>query len=153
MRSNEKKKKWTTHSNCFCFVSSSPQIVVARLDGTLEFLSLGPPYRTNLNVPFLESSPVKRSSPRATRKFNTQSGTIPITTQSEDSTPIGVNGSHACTSPESPLCRISHKLRAHHQPICVLGVMEGRVITGSHDRTLKVCGPRIVLTTWSLNVL
>lgn len=120
------------------FLLGSPQIVAARLDGTLELLTLGTPCRADLNVPLLESSPIKRSSPRTTRKLNTQSGDVPVVAQSRDPTSIGVNGLHAYPSPESPLCRISHKLRAHHQPICVLGVMAGRVITGSHDRTLKV---------------
>ncbi|KAL9968180.1 hypothetical protein ACROYT_G026523 [Oculina patagonica] len=120
------------------FLPGSPQIVVARLDGTLEFLSLGLPCRPSLNAPLLESSPIKRSSPRIIRKSNIQTNDVPGMTHSEDPAPITVNGSHAYTSPEAPLCRISHKLRAHHQPICVLGVTEGRVITGSHDRTLKV---------------
>ena len=123
--------------------------MVARLDGTLEFLSLGVPCRPSLNAPLLESSPIKRSSPRITRKNYIQSHTVPVATHSEDSTPISVNGSHAYTSPEAPLCRISHKLRAHHQPICVLGVMEGRVITGSHDRTLKVCERYFLYTTYN----
>lgn len=120
------------------FLLGSPQIVVARLDGSLEFLSLGVPCRPSLNTPLLESSPIKRSSPRIARKSNIHSNAVPGAMHAEDSTPISVNGSHAYTSPESPLCRISHKLRAHHKPICALGVMEGRVITGSHDRTLKV---------------
>ena len=120
------------------FLCFSPQIVVARLDGSLEFLSLGVPCRPSLNAPLLESSPIKRSSPRIPRKSNIHSNAVPGTLHAEDSTPISVNGSHAYSSQESPLCRISHKLRAHHKPICALGVMEGRVITGSHDRTLKV---------------
>lgn len=120
------------------FLCFSPQIVVARLDGSLEFLSLGVPCRPSLNAPLLESSPIKRSSPRIPRKSNIPSNAVPGTLHAEDSTPISVNGSHAYSSQESPLCRISHKLRAHHKPICALGVMEGRVITGSHDRTLKV---------------
>lgn len=120
------------------FLPGSPQIVAARLDGTLEFLTLGTPCRADLTMPLLESSPIKRSSPRTTRKLNTQSGNVSMTPQSRDPASIGVNGSHAYTSPEPPLCRISHKLRAHHQPICVLDIMAGRVITGSHDRTLKV---------------
>lgn len=129
------------------FLSISPQIVVARLDGSLEFLSLGVPCRPSLNTPLLESSPIKRSSPRITRKSSSHSNAVPGAMHAEDSTPISVNGSHAYTSEESPLCRISHKLRAHHKPICALGVMEGRVITGSHDRTLKVNWPCVVLIT------
>lgn len=136
-----------SHSSLFSFCFS-PQIVAARLDGTLEFLTLGTPCRADLTMPLLESSPIKRSSPRTTRKLNTQSGNVSMTPQSRDPASIGVNGSHAYTSPEPPLCRISHKLRAHHQPICVLGIMAGRVITGSHDRTLKVYIPCVALKRW-----
>ena len=119
--------------------------MAARLDGTLEFLNLGVSTRLSLNSPLQESSPIKRSSPRVTRKSNPQPNIVPGATRDEDSTSISVNDSHAYTLPESALCRTSHKLRAHHQPISVLGVMEGRVITGSHDRTLKVKGPCVVL--------
>lgn len=129
------------------FLSFSPQIVVARLDGSLEFLSLGVPCRPSLNAPLLESSPIKRSSPRISRKSNIHTNAVPGAMHAEDSAPISVNGSHAYTSQESPLCRISHKLRAHHKPICALGVMEGRVITGSLDRTLKVNWRCVVLRT------
>ncbi|XP_015773212.1 PREDICTED: sterol regulatory element-binding protein cleavage-activating protein-like [Acropora digitifera] len=53
-------------------------------------------------------------------------------------TSVGIKGTRANISMDSSQCRINHKLRAHHQPISVLDVMDGRVITGSHDRTLKV---------------
>ena len=111
--------------------------MVARLDGTLEFLTLGVPTRWALQ----ENSPIKRSSPRVTRKSEAQTSRIFDASNSEASTAVGVKGTRACTSIDSPQCRVIHKLRAHHQPISVLGVMEGRVITGSHDRTLKVNVP------------
>lgn len=117
-----------------CCLTHSPQIVVARLDGTLEFLTLGVPTRWALQ----ENSPIKRSSPRVTRKSEAQTSRIFDASNSEAFTAVGVKGTRACTSIDSPHCRVIHKLRAHHQPISVLGVMEGRVITGSHDRTLKV---------------
>lgn len=111
------------------FYSSSPQIVVARLDGTLEFLNLGVPIRPAAHSPLQENSPIKRSSPRVMRK---------TTDASSSNTSVGIKGTRANISMDSPQCRINHKLRAHHQPISVLDVMDGRVITGSHDRTLKV---------------
>lgn len=117
-----------------------PQIVVARLDGSLEFFNLGVPLRRSMNSPLQESSPIKRSSPRVTRKINPHSNNDPGTIGKEDPTQLCINLPHPFTLPGSPQCRVSHKLRAHHQPISVLGVMEGRVITGSHDRTLKVNG-------------
>lgn len=120
------------------FLSSRPQIVVARLDGSLEFFNLGVPLRRSMNSPLQESSPIKRSSPRVTRKINPHSNNDPGTIGKEDPTQLCINLPHPFTLPGSPQCRVSHKLRAHHQPISVLGVMEGRVITGSHDRTLKV---------------
>ena len=146
-RKSQQTNEWASEpTNCFAFVSFfSPQIVVARLDGSLEFLSLGVPCRPSLTAPLLESSPIKRSSPRISRKSNIHTNAVPGAMHAEDSAPISVNGSHAYTSQESPLCRISHKLRAHHKPICALGVMEGRVITGSHDRTLKVNWRCVVL--------
>ena len=118
--------------------------MVARLDGSLEFLNLGVPLRQSMNSPLQESSPIKRSSPRVTRKINLHSNNDPGSTGKEGSTQLCINLSHPFTLPDSQRCRTSHKLRAHHQPISVLGVMEGRVITGSHDRTLKVNGPLFV---------
>lgn len=126
---------------------------MARLDGSLEFLSLGAFCRPSLNTTLLESSPIKRSSPRIPRKSNVHSNAVPGAMQAEDSIPISVNGSHAYPSEESPLCRITHKLRAHHKPICALGVMDGRVITGSHDRTLKVnCSCVVLITNINIHV-
>ena len=119
--------------------------MVARLDGTLEFLSLAVPTRPSLNLPLQESSPIKRSSPRVTRKSSPQPISVPAASNNEGSPSVSVSVSHAYSLPDSPLYKVSHKLRAHHQPISVLGVMEGRIITGSHDRTLKVNGPSLVL--------
>ena len=111
---------------------------MARLDGTLEFYELGFSSRPRLDLPLQESSPIKRSSPRFTRKINTQSSKKTDATLSGDSTAVAFGNSHAHNLSENPLCRIRQKLWAHHQPISVLDVMDGRIITGSHDRTLKV---------------
>ena len=126
------RTKCSTHS--VYFAPFSPQIVVARLDGTLEFLNLGVPTRPAIHSPFQESSPIKRSSPRVTRKTTDASS-------NNTSASVGIKGTRANISMDSSQCRINHKLRAHHQPISVLDVMDGRVITGSHDRTLKVNTP------------
>ena len=125
---------WRTEcSTHFVYLAPfSPQIVVARLDGTLEFLNLGVPIRPAAHSPLQENSPIKRSSPRVMRK---------TTDASSSNTSVGIKGTRANISMDSPQCRINHKLRAHHQPISVLDVMDGRVITGSHDRTLKVNSP------------
>ncbi|XP_073236270.1 sterol regulatory element-binding protein cleavage-activating protein-like isoform X4 [Porites lutea] len=120
------------------FLFNSAQFVLARLDGTLEFYELGFSSRPRLDLPLQESSPIKRSSPRFTRKSNTQSSKTTDATLSGDSTAVAFGNSHAHNLSENPLCRIRQKLWAHHQPISVLDVMDGRIITGSHDRTLKV---------------
>ncbi|XP_048579734.1 sterol regulatory element-binding protein cleavage-activating protein isoform X2 [Nematostella vectensis] len=110
------------------FLPNSPQVVVARLDGTLDFLTLISP--TASSVMFsLDASPVKRtSSPRMSRK--------PLSPESGTSSVSGdpLNPTHASPT----MCSLTHRVRAHHQPVSVLVASEGRVVTGSHDRTLKV---------------
>ena len=108
---------------------------MARLDGMIEFLSLASPCSPGLSVPIEKISPVKRFSPRTARKTYVQSSDVPDATLNAVVSPTG---SYACAFSETSPCTVVHRVRAHHQPISVLGVMEGRVITGSHDRTLKV---------------
>ena len=99
------------------------QLVVARLDGCLDFLRLGgPPGSTHLTPQASENSPVNRSSPRAKRKNNPDSGVSAT--------------EHAPAS--AIVCRLIQKVRAHLKPVSLLRVLPGRVITGSQDRTLKV---------------
>ena len=124
-----------------CLAPFSPQIVVARLDGTLEFLNLGVPTRPAIHSPLQENSPIKRSSPRVTRKTDPQTYKTTDAFGNITSASVGIKGTRANISMDSSQCKINHKLRAHHQPISVLDVMDGRIITGSHDRTLKVNTP------------
>ncbi|KAK3752384.1 hypothetical protein QZH41_008587, partial [Actinostola sp. cb2023] len=101
------------------FLPDSPQIVVARVDGTLDFLTLLYPAMSTIN----NVSPFKRSSPKIARKNA-------VSTIS-DANPIPAH-----TLPV--MCSLTHRVRAHHQPASVMVVTKERVVTGSHDRTLKV---------------
>jgi hypothetical protein len=103
--------------------------VVARIDGTLDFLNLLSPAMPVI----INASPVKRSSPRSTRKNqgHASSPINPATSGTNTTTPVSAH-----TLPV--MCSLTHRVRAHHQPVSVMVVTKGRVVTGSHDRTLKV---------------
>lgn len=101
-----------------CVFFASPVLVVARIDGTLDFLTLlDPVIPTRSNI-----SPFKRSSPKSQRKTTTDH-------------PVDVSPMQAHAL---PLCSLTHRVRAHHQPASVMVVTKERVVTGSRDRTLKV---------------
>lgn len=96
-------------------------LVLARLDGTLDFLTLlDPAITTRHNI-----TPFKRSSPKVQCK-NPRNNSA-----ASDTSPVQA---HAV-----PIrCSLTHRVRAHHQPASVMVVTKDNVITGSHDRTLKV---------------
>lgn len=96
-------------------------LVLARIDGTLDFLTLLDPVMSSRN----NVSPFKRSSPKIQRKTTAESTVV------SDVSSMQV---HAL-----PLtCSLTHRVRAHHQPASVMVATRDRVITGSQDRTLKV---------------
>ena len=98
--------------------------MVARLDGCLDFLGLsGPTGSCHFSSRDNESSTVNRSSPRNKKKTSNDYG-------------VGVRE----RAPSSVIdCHLIHRVRAHLKPVSLLRVLGGKVITGSQDRTIKVC--------------